>query len=392
MESVKPTKRSRRWFPILLATSLLFLGAVYFHRLLMAMPRPVVLVSAEADGLVVGPIQTLGDGRWTRTFRAADGTLFLPGRMQSRDGGRTVLPQTDVDVEAINASPERAVFARQGMFYALDGPAELVSPGVYHVRAWRSIDGLQHLTTETVRLEVPEGPTNPRQEGEWSGLYVYRTILEMPDKSWLLTMYGNFAPDTLIPPDKSSQREVKYMMRSFVLTSRDEGRSWRYLATIAAPREGDPIGEGFVEPAITRLADGRLLCVLRTGHHYPLYACWSSDGAQSWTAPVYTGLDRGCDPCLITLADGRVALSWGRRYPEGWSQLDAQGDAVRFQYPGVGVVNLALSNDGGMTWHNRKVAQKTGSSYSTIFEIEPNVIFCQVDRWYWRITIRAPQT
>jgi len=30
-----------------------------------------------------------------------------------------------------------------------------------------------------------------------------------------------------------------------------------------------------------------------------------------------------------------------------------------------------------------------GSCYSTIFEVQPNVIFCQVDGWHWRITLKA---
>jgi hypothetical protein len=339
--------------------------------------------------MAVGPITALNNnGRWTRSFRASDGTLYLWGKKQSRDGGLTVEPQNAVDVEEINARPERAVFSRPGMFYALDGSSELESPGVYRVRGWRSVDDLQTLTAENIRLEVPKGPSRERQPGEWYGLYIYRTILEMPDGSWLLTMYGNFEGDTLEPPDRSSQQEVKYMMRSFVLTSRDQGRSWQYLATIAAPKQGDPLGEGFVEPAITRLNDGRLLCILRTGHYHPLYASWSSDGGKSWTEPVYTGLDRGCDPCLITLTDGRVVLSWGRRFPEGWSKLDNQGDTKRFVWPGEGIVNLAVSDDNGVTWVNHRIARGMGSCYTTLFEVEPSVLFVQVDQWIERVALR----
>lgn len=336
----------------------------------------------------VGPFTVLDSGRWTRSFRAADGALYLKGKLLSRDGGRTLQPQTGIDVEDINGAPERAVFARKGMFYALDGPVEFVSPGVYQVRAWRSTDELKTLSTETARIEVPDGPRRKRHADEWYGLYVYRTIIEMPDGSWLATMYGNFEEDTLAPPDRSSQHEVKYMMRAFVVTSHDRGRSWQYLSTIASPRPGEPIGEGFVEPALTRLPDGRLLSILRTGHHYPLYAAWSADGGKSWTTPVYTGLDRGVDPCLITLSDGRVALSWGRRYPEGWSRLDKEGDAARFSYPGDGIVNLALSDDGGKTWTNHRIARGMGSCYSTTFEVAPDILFFQVDQWIWRVNLR----
>jgi len=271
-------------------------------------PLPLTLASTKED-TAVSPLIDLGNGRWTRSFRGANDAIYLRGRLQSRDGGRTVLPQTAVDVEDVNAVPERAIFVRPGLFYAVGGRAELESPGVYRLQGTRSTDDLQTLVLESVRLEVSAGPTRGPRDGEWYGLYIYRTILEMPDGSWLMTMYGNFADDNLSPPDRSSQREVVTQMRSLVVRSVDQGRSWQYLATIAAPQSGDPVGDGFAEPALTRLVDGRLLCILRTGHYFPLYASWSSDEGRTWTAPVYTGLDRGCDSCLITLADGRVALS-----------------------------------------------------------------------------------
>jgi Neuraminidase (sialidase) len=126
---------------------------------------------------------------------------------------------------------------------------------------------------------------------------------------------------------------------------------------------------------------------MRAGHHFPLYASWSSDNGKTWTPPVYTGLDRGCDPCLITLSDGRVALSWGRRYREGWSIISTIGDQERFKYPGEGYTNLAISSDGGLTWDNNKIIHQSGSCYSTIFEVEPNVIFMQVDQLFCRIKL-----
>jgi hypothetical protein len=343
--------------------------------------RPAVVMS-------VSEIRTLENGRWIRCFRAADGAIYFKGKTMTRDNGATILPQTQVDLERINGGPERAVFVKPGLFYALDGPARLLEPGRYQVRGWRSTDELQTLQEEEVIVEVPGGPARPANEGEWFGLYVYRTILERPDGSWLMTMYGNMAEDEVPPAEHNALTETSFMQRPIVVTSQDEGRTWRYLASVAIPRAGDPIGEGFVEPAITLLEDGRLLCVMRTGHHYPLYASWSADGGRTWTYPTYTGLDRGCDPCLIRLQDGRVALSWGRRFPEGWSQVAPEGDEVRFHFPGEGFTNLAISDDGGASWVSRKVAQGTGSCYSTIIEIEPNVIFCQVDEWYFQVSLK----
>lgn len=327
------------------------------------------------------------ENKWKRCILAPDGTIYLKDSIKSTDGGRTFISHHDIDIEPVIAQPERAALSTKNIFFALDGPTKIEAPGAYSIRSWRSTDGLKTIQEEKSIINVPEGPKE-HYDGEWNGIYVYRTILEMPDGSWLATMYGNFAADTLPPQGNDAAKECKFIMRTFIITSTDKGHTWDYLSTVAIPRKGDPVGEGFVEPAITLLQDGRLLCIMRSGHHFPLYSSWSSDGGKTWTAPLYTGFDRGCDPCLITLQDGRIALSWGKRFPEGWSQVTPQGDKGRYVYPGEGYNNLSISDDGGKTWTTTQIAKNTGSCYSTIFEMEPNVIFCQIDRWCWRINLK----
>lgn len=350
-------------------------------------PAPLLHISQEPSAPGDDLWVALDNGRWIRSFQAADGTLYFHGGIQSLDGGKTFRHNQTPELDSVTATPERAVLAKPGLFYALDGPVHLVEPGSYLVDGWTSKDDLKTVRKIQVRVNVPDGPREKRPDKGWFGLYVYRTIVDMEDGRWLLTMYGNFSKDRLTPPDHSSRKEVKYMMRSLVLESRDQGRSWDYLATIAAPREGDPLGEGFVEPALTRLQDGRLLCVMRTGHHFPLYASWSEDGGKSWSDPVYTGLDRGCDPCLLTLKDGRIALTWGHRFPAGWSRISAKSDAERFSYPGKGIVYLSLSNDQGETWATAPLGKDMGSCYSTLFEVTPGVLLVQVDQWVRRIVL-----
>jgi|WetSurMetagenome_2_1015567.scaffolds.fasta_scaffold04932_2 hypothetical protein len=335
-------------------------------------------------------IQSMNNGsKWTRCFLNSDGSIYFKDNKVSRDGGKTLEDQNYIDLKDINGAPERAVLATDELFYALDGPTVYVSPGLYKGKSWRSVDHLKTLQKDEPLFYIPDG-IKPRKDVErWFGIFVYRTILIIPDGTWMMTMYGNFETDTLTPYDKDAAEETQFMMRTIIVTSHDEGHSWKYLSSVAVPSEGEPVGEGFVEPAITLLKDGRLLCIMRTGHHFPLYASWSNDMGISWTSPVYTGLDRGCDPCLITLHDGRVALSWGRRFPEGWSEISGEGDKGRFKYPGEGYTSLAISNDGGSTWNNNKILQKSGSCYSTIFEVEPDVVFMQADQWYCRIMLNS---
>jgi hypothetical protein len=340
----------------------------------------------------IGEIRSLGsDNRWARSFLAADGTIYFKEPIKSNDGGITIIDQNDTDLEEINRRPERAVLAKENLFYALDARAVYESPGVYRGMAWRSDDNLKNIYNEEPLFYIPGG-IEPRSDvTRWFGLFIYRTIIEMPDSSWLMTMYGNFSEDTLKPYNRDAIHELEFMMRTFIMTSQDNGRTWNYLSTVAVPKPGEPVGEGFVEPAITLLNDGRLLCIMRSGHHYPLYASWSSDLGKTWTPPLYTGMDRGCDPCLITLKDGRVALSWGKRFPEGWSKITPEGDKGSIVYPGEGYTNLSISKDGGVTWKTTKIVQPAGSCYSTIFEVEPNIVFMQVDQWYCRISLNKHQ-
>lgn len=346
--------------------------------------------SGDLSIVSVDEIKSMNNGsKWSRCFRDADGTIYFKDSLMSRDGGRTLLLQKDYNLEEINRAPERAVMSSGNMFYALDGPTVYIRQGVFKGKSWRSGDNLKTIKQQDVLFNIPDGAAPLKNNSEWYGLFVYRTILRMPDNTWLMTMYGNFSEDTLVPYDADAKKETRFMQRTLIVTSADQGETWNYLSTVASPRSGDPVGEGFVEPAITLLNDGRLLCILRSGHHYPLYASWSSDRGKTWTPPVYTGLDRGCDPCLITLHDGRIALSWGRRFPEGWSKVAPEGDKGLFLYPGEGYTNLSISNDGGLSWTNQKILQKSGSCYTTIFEVEPNVVFMQSDQWYCRIRLKS---
>jgi hypothetical protein len=344
---------------------------------------------AENDNFIqTDQVKSMENGtKWSRCFLNSDGIIFFKDSLMSVDGGKSVVPQKNLNVEEINGAPERAVLSTEKEFYALDGPTEYISPGIYKGKAWRSNDNLKTLQSEEPVFYIPDGIKPRKNVEKWFGIFVYRTILKMDDGKWLMTMYGNFEPDTITPADKDAAEETQFMMRTIIVTSEDKGHSWKYLSTVAVPAEGEPVGEGFVEPAITMLKDGRLLCIMRTGHHFPLYSSWSNDKGMTWTPPVYTGLDRGCDPCLITLYDGRVALSWGRRFPEGWSEISFSGDKGRFEYPGEGYTSLSISNDGGLTWDSHKILEKSGSCYSTIFEVEPGVVFMQADQWYCRIML-----
>ena len=340
---------------------------------------------------------------WRSCFQHFDGTIYLAGRNRSTDGGKTVVRHNIAGLDKtsilqflgdpVEPGPEGSVLSRSGLFLALDGRMSFDPPGVYQVRTWRSTDNLKTVEKGQAVVKVPQGPRRDREPSEWFGLFIARNIVEMPDGTLLATAQGNFEEDNIVPSTGPGKSETQYLGRSFVISSKDEGRTWEYLSTVAAPHADDPVDEGFGEPTLALLDNGQLLCIMRTGHHRPLYACWSSDEGKSWTEPVYTGLERGCWPCLVKLSDGRLALSYGMRFPPGWSRITPEGDHGRWVWPGAGLVKLAISSDGtGHDWVETTIGSGLGSVCTTMFETEPNVLFCQVDGWYWRIMLRSKNT
>jgi hypothetical protein len=135
-------------------------------------------------------------------------------------------------------------------------------------------------------------------------------IVELPSGELLMPLHG-FRWQRTLPDIASVERE-----RCFVLWSPDKGRHWHYYGTMGY----DPAEIiHYHEPGLTRLADGRLLGLMRT-HRWPtpvlpgeqmgppsgyVYMAFSDDDGMSWTWPRNTKV-WGYPPDVITLPDGSV--------------------------------------------------------------------------------------
>jgi hypothetical protein len=120
---------------------------------------------------------------------------------------------------------------------------------------------------------------------------------------------------------------------SVMIRSTDQGKTWKYLATMA----GDPGGKlgGFYEPGIVRTRSGRIVAALR--NHAPENAIWitySDDQGKTW-APVFQTKMIGHPVDLIQLNDGRLMATYGIR--EG-------------RHASPGGIRACFSNDNGKTW------------------------------------------
>jgi hypothetical protein len=91
------------------------------------------------------------------------------------------------------------------------------------------------------------------------------------------------------------------------------GNSWKYWATVAYD------GGGIIEwrsPGITRLKDGKLICLLKTTHRPTrqgnLWFTYSKNEGRTWSPPEWTNL-WGYPADVIQLQDGRILAVYGYR-------------------------------------------------------------------------------
>lgn len=125
-----------------------------------------------------------------------------------------------------------------------------------------------------------------------------------------------------------------------VCESRDDGRSWQWLAEIPT-REGDDHRE-YHELHAVETSD-RILVQIR--NHNQLNAgetlqCESNDGGKTWSQPREIGV-WGLPSHLLRLSDGRLLMSYGyRRRPYGNQVRISEDEGKRWSFP------LTISADG----------------------------------------------
>ncbi len=169
-------------------------------------------------------------------------------------------------------------------------------------------------------------------------------------------------PKVMDELDIHGRPAVEYSFSSAVVRSSDGGQTWQFMANFDAgdPKvvygPGDrPVDEGFDEPDIIQLANGDLLCVLRTGSYSPMFQARSTDRGATWSEPESTGW-QGVKPRLELLPNGVLACVAGRgayghpQVTHVMLSLDGTGDHWEYPFafhtgPGCSYTSTMLRDD-----------------------------------------------
>jgi len=270
--------------------------------------------------------------------------------------------------------------------YAADGPNPR---GQWWGRMWESDDDFNSVKPLSMLIDLPDARQDIGDSGHRYGVRMHRTLMELPNADLLLTAYCVFAGDSTPMPYLPNCSKC----RSILLRSRDRGRHWEYVSTMAC----DPTltTEGFDEPVLARISkgkrQGRLVCIMRTGSWQdPLYQVVSDDEGKSWTRPAALPFP-GVDPDLIEMSDGTLACCFGWR-------VKLNPDC---SVPKEHAYYLSFSHDQGDTWSELvrmdiepHAPIRYGTAYSAVLEIEPGVLLVAYDvgSWGWPVRYIATRT
>lgn len=120
-------------------------------------------------------------------------------------------------------------------------------------------------------------------------------------------------------PQLARRNHVLRTFLTVLVSSRDEGRTWREIGTIPYAPEiaADPLWDhrdGFSEPQVGEMPDGSLLMLLRTDDGNgpgPMYSARSEDGGTTWGRPRLFDA-RGVWPQIVALQCGVTLATYGR--------------------------------------------------------------------------------
>ena len=216
-------------------------------------------------------------------------------------------------------------------------------------------------------VDIPDlavGFGDSQVEDDWGAGCMGSGIIQTENGDVIAAMYGQFKQD------KSKlayfEKYDFFQYRTWLIVSHDNCRTWEYLSTVAdCMTYPIPDAEGYCEPDLLYLGNGRILCVMRTqGHevYTPMTRSFSNDYGKTWSAPVEIN-PYGVLPRLIKMRNGVTLCCSGK-----WD------------------IFLLASEDDGETWSKPFVISENDgqwdrgpSGYNSVFETDPNTLVVVYD-------------
>lgn len=335
--------------------------------------------------LELGPESAIAtDLPWPYLTQLRDGTSIVFGHRSWPAGGKYPIHYTGVSYDGRKSWTEwkpsaqhgpgpitegTAVELRDGRLLVFDVHAEHMGNKRFEHNYWISRDGFRTVSgPHKYSFSLPEADVSGFDDrGEpISRFYVRRSMIELAGGDLIASAYGRYEKDSM--PVEYIGKMTK--MRSVLLRSSDQGKTWRLVATISA----EPVEqEGPAEPVLVQLTQGlrkgRLICLLRTGRENPMYQCHSDDEGVTWS-PIepmrhrYSRFGRerelvGVDPDVVEMSDGTLAMSYGHK-----PDYEDHGNFVAF------------STDQGRSWGNViRISSTVTQAYTGIREVKPGELF-----------------
>ena len=275
-----------------------------------------------------------GTGHVTQPSEAAPRGGAVYG-LRSRDEGRTwAAPFLVVDTPADDRDPHVCQLGNGDLLvtfftlqYRKKGELTLEEGHVYVVR---STDGGDTWDQEPTRV----GPTPYDDVEGFSSVFESGPPMQLKGGHLIVPVYGTV---TVKP------RHYETAM----MHSADFGKTWADAVRVD-PEQSAGFSYGFCEASLTRLADERLITVMRPGMHQS----YSSDEGYTWTRAAKLP-HPGDAPTVIRTTDNVLAV--GHRTP---------GTAV------------TLSADDGATWGTPCRIDTVGGAYPGLVELGDGSILC----------------
>lgn len=221
-------------------------------------------------------------------------------------------------------------------------------------------------THEAERARLPHTHKNEHPFGNtgsyWCWSRNYGLTWRLHDAVLIDTHIQSCAPPirlrdgTLLAPAYGSKNRSG-VARSVLYRSEDQGATWSAAVTVA---KGTARTRGYCEPCLLETGESCVLAAHRIGQVASgVPGCFwfndSADGGKTWSKPWPTDILSGACPRLLKLKDGRILLTYGRRFePYG--------------------IYATLSEDGGKSWGEEILLRKGKNGdlgYTSSSELEP---------------------